>query len=55
MAPVLLLSRQQSKKEGKDQKSINQAPYQWESDNITIRHHKREPGGQPFPRLTHFS
>ena len=23
--------------------------YQWESDNVTIRHHKREPKGQPFP------
>ena len=23
--------------------------YQWESDNFTIRHHKREPRGQPFP------
>ena len=22
--------------------------YQWESDNVTIRHHKREPKGQPF-------
>ena len=23
--------------------------FQWESKNITIRHHKREPRGQPFP------
>ena len=23
--------------------------YQWESDNFTIRRHKREPRGQPFP------
>ena len=23
--------------------------YQLESDNFTIRHHKREPEGQPFP------
>ena len=30
----------------------NQAPdpgYQWESENVTIRHYKREPRGQPFP------
>ena len=23
--------------------------YQWEIDNVTIRHHKREQRGQPFP------
>ena len=43
----------ESKKEGKDQESIqsNTTPdpgYKWESDNFTIRHHKREPRGQPF-------
>ena len=42
------------KKEGKDQESIQSSTtpdpgYQWESDNVTIRHHKREPRGQPFP------
>ena len=42
-----------SKKEGKDQESIQSstAPdtvYQWESNKLTIRHHKREPRGQPF-------
>ena len=46
--------RFQSQKEGKDpdliQSSTTPDPgYQWESDNITIRHHKREPRGQPFP------
>ena len=35
----------QSKKEGKDQESIQSSTtpelvYQWESDNVTIRHHK---------------
>ena len=45
---------QQNKKDGKYQHSIqsNTTPdpgYQWESDNFTIRHHKREPRGQPFP------
>ena len=40
-----------SKKEGKDQESIKSSTtpdpeYQWESDNFTIRHHKREPRGQ---------
>ena len=44
----------ESKKEGKDQKSIQSSTipdpgYKWESDNVTIRHHKREPRGQPFP------
>ena len=44
----------QSKKEGKDQELIQSSTtpdpgYQWESDNVTIRHHKREPRG-PFPR-----
>ena len=38
----------QSKKKGKDQVSIQLSTtpdpgYQWESDNFTIRHHKREP------------
>ena len=50
---VLHVSRQ-SKKEGKDQELIQSSTtpvpgYQWESDNLTIRHHKREPRGQPFP------
>ena len=44
----------QSKEDGKDQEliqsSITHEPgYQWESDNVTIRHQKREPRGQPFP------
>ena len=44
-----------SKKNGKDQKSIQSITsatpdpgYQWESDNVTIRYHKREPRGQPI-------
>ena len=41
-------------KEGKVQKSIESGTtpnqgYQWESNTLTIRHHKREPRGQPFP------
>ena len=44
----------QSKKEGKDQESIQSSTtsdpgYQWESDNFTIRHHKKGAKGQPFP------
>ena len=40
----------ESKKAGKDQGSIQSSTtpdpaYQWESDNDTIRHHKREPRG----------
>ena len=43
-----------SKKECNDQESIQSSTkpdpgYQWESDNVTIRHHKREPRDQPFP------
>ena len=43
-----------SKKEGKDQKPIQSSTttdpgYQGESDNVTNRHHKGEPRGQPFP------
>ena len=42
------------KKKGKYQESIQSSTtpdpgYQWESNNFTIRHHKREPIGQPFP------
>ena len=44
----------ESKKKGKYQESIQSSTtpdpgYQWESDNFTIRHHKQEPRGQPFP------
>ena len=47
-----------SKKEGKYQESIQSSTtpdpgYQWESDNVTIRHHKREPRGQPLPAGDH--
>ena len=43
-----------SKKEGKDQASIQSSTtpdpgYQWESDDVTIRHRKRKSRGQPFP------
>ena len=46
--------RKQIKKVGKDQESIQLSTtpdpgYQWESDNVTTRHHKREPRGQPPP------
>ena len=41
----------QSKKEGKNQESIQSSTtpdpgYQWESDNVTTRHHKQETRGQ---------
>ena len=44
---------EQCKKESKDQKSIQSSTtpdsgYQWESNKLTIRHHKRGPRGQPF-------
>ena len=43
-----------SKKEVKDQESIQSSTtpdpgYQWESNKLAIRHHKREPRGQSFP------
>ena len=45
--------QEQSKKAGKDQESIQSSTtsdpgYQWESNKLTIWHHKREPRGQPF-------
>ena len=51
---VFKFNANKSKKEGKDQESIQSSTTpdpgcQWESDNFTIRHHKREPRGQPFP------
>ena len=41
----------QSKKDGKDQESIQSSTtpdpgYQWESNKLLVRHHKREPRGQ---------
>ena len=44
----------QSKKDGKDQESTQSITtpdtgYQWESNKLTIRHHKREPNCQTFP------
>ena len=41
------------RKKGMYQESIQSSTtpvpgYQWESDNFKIRHHKREPRGQPF-------
>ena len=44
----------QSKLGCKDQESIQSSNtpdpgYQLESDKLTVRHHKREPRGQPFP------
>ena len=48
---IFILKQYQIKKEGKDQESIQSSTtldpeYQWERDNVTIRHHKREPRGQ---------
>ena len=42
----------------KDQESIQSSTtldpgYQWESYTLTVRHHKREPNGQPFPAGDH--
>ena len=50
----------QSKKDGKDQESIQyiitpDPGYQWESNKLTIRHHKREPRGQDDLQMYHSS
>ena len=42
------------RKKGKEQESIQSSTtfdpeYQWERNNFTTRHNKREPKGQPFP------
>ena len=47
------MKRVQSKLGCKEQESIQSRTtpdpgYQWESNTFTIRHHKREPRGQPF-------
>ena len=44
----------ENKKGCKDQEPIQSSTtpdpgYQWERDKLTVRHHKREPRGQPFP------
>ena len=46
----------QSKLGRKDQESVQfctkpDPGYQWESDKLTVIHHKREPRGQPFPSM----
>ena len=51
---INLVKSGQSKKKGKDQESIQSSAtpdpgYQWESDNVLIRHHKPEQRGQLFP------
>ena len=51
---IISYTENKSKKKSKDQESIQSSTtpdpeYQWECDNITIRHHKRESRGQPFP------
>ena len=51
---TLLLQQAESKKGCKDQESIQSSTtpdpgYQWESNKLTVTHHKREPRGQPFP------
>ena len=53
---LYLVDIYQSKNDGKDQELIQSSTtpdpgYQWESDKFTIRHHKREPRGQPFPSM----
>ena len=50
---LVMLNIISTKKEDKDQESIHSSTtpdpgYQWESDNFTVKHHKREPRGQLF-------
>ena len=51
---ISLSANKQSKKGCKDQESIQSSTtpdpgYQRKSDKLTVRLHKREPRGQPFP------
>ena len=50
----------QSKKDGKDQESIQSSTtpdpgYQWESNKLTVSHHKRELRGQDNLQIYHSS
>ena len=50
----LVLVSNESKYGCKDKESMQSSTtpdpgYQWESDKLTVRHHKREPRGQPLP------
>ena len=52
--PIKLEFHMESKEGYKDQELLQSSTtpdpgYQWESDKLTVRHHKREPRGQPFP------
>ena len=51
---LTMFKNKQSKSGCKDQESIQSSTtldpgYQWESDKLTVRHHKQEPRDQPFP------
>ena len=49
-AHFLSLSKQWCKGQESIQSSTTPDPgYKWESNKLTVRHHKREPVGQPFP------
>ena len=50
---VLLCVQYESKKGAKIRNRYNQVPHltqdtKWESNNHILKHHKREPKGQPF-------
>ena len=50
----------QGKKDSKDQESIQLSTipnpgYQWESNKLTVRHHKREPRGQDNLQIYYYS
>ena len=54
------MASHESKQGCKDQESVQLSTttdpgYQWESDKLTVRHHKREPRGQPFPKSVLFA
>ena len=51
---LVSVAEQAGLKWAKIRKRYNQVPQltrdtNWENDNVTIRHHRREPRGQPFP------
>ena len=49
---IIVIDKMKSYKSSKGAKirnRYNHPEYQWESDKFTVRHHKQEPRGQPFP------
>ena len=46
---ILKVRKRDKVQESKQSITTPDPGYQWESENVAINHHKREPRGQPFP------